>query len=114
MRARQTARGLPSTGFSVRLPGMSEPSQSPSRQDSGDAARAREAAAILRRINEETSPQIGAGTGRLLSNTWGHLSAVDADQDDPIEVLGTRIGRILGFVACLVLSVSLVLYLMRS
>ncbi|WP_224001627.1 hypothetical protein [Aureimonas sp. SA4125] len=93
---------------------MSEPSTGPSRHESGDDARTREAAAILHRINEETSPQIGAGTGRLLSNTWGHLSAVDADRDDPIEVLGTRIGRILGFIAFLAMAVSLVLYLMRS
>ena len=105
---------MPSDAFSVRLPGMSEPLTGPSRPDFGDEARAREAAAILRRINEETSPQIGAGTGRLLSNTWGHLSGVDVDQDDPIEVLGTRIGRILGLVAFLVMAVSLVFYLMRG
>jgi hypothetical protein len=81
---------------------------SKTQQDPRDAARRREAETILRRVSQETDPQIGAGANRLLTNVRAHLSAVDADPDDRMEVLGTRIGRILGLAAFVVMAAWLV------
>jgi hypothetical protein len=87
---------------------------SEAQQDPRDAARRREAETILRRVSQETNPQIGAGANRLLLNMRAHLSAVDADPDDRMEVLGTRVGRILGLAAFLVMAVWLVLHFLQS
>ncbi len=81
---------------------------SQTRDDPRDAARQREAETILRRVSQETEPQIGAGANRLLTNVSAHLSAVDADPADPIEVLGTRIGRILGLIAFVAMAAWLI------
>lgn len=70
---------------------------------SDDAARQRESEAILRRLRQETDVQVGATTTRMLSDTRGHFSASDADPNDRIEVIGTRIGRSLGLVGFIVL-----------
>ena len=70
-----------------------------------DADRQRESEAILNRLRQETEPQVGATTQRMLSNTRGHFSADDADPKDRIEVIGTRIGRALGLVGFVVLLV---------
>lgn len=75
---------------------------------SRDDENERESRAILERVRQETEPQIGAGTGRMLFRVWEHFSAADADPADRIEVLGTRIGRSLGLVAFLVLAVWLI------
>lgn len=72
-----------------------------SRSKHEDEARQREAKAILERVRRETDPQIGAHTEAMLFRTRDHFMARDADPDDRIEVLGTRIGRwaaIVGFV----------------
>ena len=79
-----------------------------------DTRRASEAEAILRRVAEETDPQIGAGAGRMLFGARAHLAAKDADQDDALEVLGTRIGRGLGLVAFLAMAAMLLTYFLRS
>jgi len=81
---------------------------SEAQHDPREAARRREAETILRRVSQETDPQIGAGANRLLGNVRAHLSAVDADPEDRMEVLGTRIGRILGLIAFLVMAAWLV------
>jgi hypothetical protein len=87
---------------------------SEAQRDPHDAARQREAETILRRVSQETDPQIGAGAARLLTNVRAHLSAVDADPDDRMEVLGTRIGRILGLAAFLVMAAWLANTLLSS
>ena len=79
------------------------------RQDSD-----RESRRILERIARETDP---AGTSVVARTTKGvrdHISAADADRADPIEVWGTRIGRILGLLLALGLMVWLVLFLIRG
>ena len=43
-----------------------------------------------------------------------HLAAADADQSDPIEHIGTRIGRILGFVLTIGLLLWLIQFLVRG
>lgn len=74
-----------------------------------DAERKRESDAILKRLRQETDMQVGGTTTRMLSDTRGHFAATDVDQDDRIEVIGTRIGRslgLVGFVALLGLFVA--------
>jgi hypothetical protein len=44
----------------------------------------------------------------------GHLNADDADQDDRIEVIGTRIGRAIAFLAMGACVIWLVVYLIRG
>ncbi|KQT42893.1 hypothetical protein ASG43_15135 [Aureimonas sp. Leaf454] len=66
-----------------------------------------ESRAILRRVRQETEPQVGAGTMGMLGGIAGHFAARDADPADRIEVVGMRIGRLLGFVAFLALAVLL-------
>ena len=73
-----------------------------------DEARSREAEAILTRVRQETDPQIGASTASMLSDARGHFAAADADQSDRIEVLGTRIGRLVGLAAFVVLAIMFV------
>lgn len=70
-----------------------------------DAARQHESEAILRRLRQETDPQVGATTTRMFTDARGHFSASDADPNDRIEVIGTRIGRGLGLIGFAVLLV---------
>lgn len=73
---------------------------------SGDKDRDRESERILNRISLESD---GGSTlfQRTAKRARDHVSARDADADDPIEMWGTRIGRVLG----LVLLAGLVIYL---
>ena len=79
-----------------------------------DDRRAREAKAILERVRQETEPQVGAGAHRFLTRTREHFTAADVDQGDRVDVLGTRIGRILGLIGFVVLAVMLAQYLTRG
>ncbi|MBB4005061.1 MAG: hypothetical protein V7704_21625 [Aurantimonas endophytica] len=72
-----------------------------------DDARQREAKAILDRVRQETEPQVGAHTEAMLTRTREHFMAGDADQNDRLEVIGTRIGRMAGIVGFVVLSLLL-------
>lgn len=63
---------------------------------------------ILDRIDQETGNDFVSRTGRRLGD---HLSASDVDQKDRIEVLGSRIGRTLGFLITVGIIVWLVWYL---
>ena len=73
-----------------------------------DETRRRESDAILRRLRQETEPQIGAASERIVADARGHFAAGDVDQSDRIEVLGTRIGRLAGLAAFVVLLVVFV------
>lgn len=66
-----------------------------------------EARAILRRVRQETEPQVGAGTMGMMGGIAGHFAARDADPGDRIEVVGTRIGRLLGLVGFVTLAILL-------
>lgn len=67
----------------------------------------------LERLNEEgglfAAPRLKARTRSLR----GHFAAEDADQDDPMELWGTRIGRGLAAVAFVFLAIWLIGYLGR-
>ncbi|RFC64150.1 hypothetical protein DYI37_07255 [Fulvimarina endophytica] len=69
-----------------------------------DAARRREAGHILKRIGEETDPQTGTHVQSWLLRPRAFFKAEDADQDDRIEVIGMRIGRLLGVAGLLVFA----------
>lgn len=66
-----------------------------------------ESRAILQRIRQETEPQVGAGTMGMMNGIAGHFAARDADPADRVEVLGTRIGRLLGLVGAVVMVIIL-------
>lgn len=74
--------------------------------------RARESRRILDQISRETDG------GSLLSRATGgirsHVTAKDAEAEDPIDRLGTRIGRAVGLVFTIGLVVWLVVFLIRG
>ena len=74
-----------------------------------DEARQREARAILERVRLETEPQVGAHSEAMFLRTRDHFMARDADPHDRVEVLATRLGRLLGLVGFAVLAVLLFL-----
>jgi len=79
------------------------------RQDSD-----RESRRILERVAHETDPSGTSFVARTTKGMRDHVAAADADRADPIEIWGTRIGRILGLLLALGLMVWLVLFLIRG
>lgn len=71
-----------------------------------------EARGESRRILERVGRESDANSllDRSMERLRGHLAADDTDRDDPIELWGTRIGRLLAFAVCGVLIVWLFLY----
>jgi hypothetical protein len=69
---------------------------------------------ILERVARETDPSGTSFVARTTKGVRDHVSAADADRDDPIEVWGTRIGRTIGLLLTLGLMVWLVLYVIRG
>ncbi|TPJ51001.1 MULTISPECIES: hypothetical protein [unclassified Mesorhizobium] len=79
------------------------------RQDSDTESRR-----ILERVARETDPAATSLAARTAKAVRDHVAAADADRADPIEVWGTRIGRIIGLLLALGLMVWLVLFLARG
>ena len=86
---------------------MTETLDRPGARRPHEEAGVAESRAILRRVRQETEPQVGAGTMGMMGGIAGHFAARDADPADRIEVVGMRIGRILGLVAFVVLALLL-------
>lgn len=61
----------------------------------------------LDRIGAESETIVGSTFVRMADRAKGHMSAADKNEDDQIEVWGTRIGRGAG----LVFAIGLVIYL---
>lgn len=61
----------------------------------------KEAQRILQRVGDEN---VSSGLS-FTDRTKGHFSARDADETDPIEVLGTRIGRGLGLLVVIAMFI---------
>lgn len=72
-----------------------------------DRDRERESRRILDRMARESDPS-GSLAARTARRVRDHVEASDADQDDRIELWGTRIGRVLGLVLLVVLSAWLI------
>ncbi|MBG6174703.1 hypothetical protein IWQ55_002224 [Labrenzia sp. EL_208] len=61
----------------------------------------------LDRVGAESETIVGSTFVRMADRAKGHMSAADKNEDDQIEVWGTRIGRGAG----LVFAIGLVIYL---
>lgn len=81
-----------------------------------DPADQSESRRILERVAHDSSGGlVGASVmARAVERSKNHLAAGDADQDDAIEVWGTRIGRVLGLLFVAGLAVWLILHLFRG
>ncbi|MEO5756511.1 MAG: hypothetical protein ABIQ51_06610 [Mesorhizobium sp.] len=79
------------------------------RQDSDKESRR-----ILERIASETDPSGTSFVARAAKGARDHVSAADADRSDPIEIWGTRVGRVIGLLLALGLMAWLVLFLSRG
>lgn len=67
-----------------------------------------EAIRTLDRVGAESETVVGSTFVRMADRARNHMSAADKDEDDRIEVWGTRIGRGLG----LVFAIGLAIYLL--
>ncbi len=74
----------------------------------------KESRRILDRIARESEGGGTAYVARKAGKVRDHLTAADVDQSDPIEHMGTRIGRVLGFVLTIGLILWLVNFLVRG
>lgn len=54
-----------------------------------------ESAKILKRVEQESEVLGSSSFSRVANKVTDHVAANDVDQNDKIEVLGTRIGRVL-------------------
>ncbi|NBN80492.1 hypothetical protein GWI72_19630 [Microvirga tunisiensis] len=72
-----------------------------------ERARAEEARKALARVEAESETIVGSSARRMATHARDHFGGADKNQDDRIEVWGTRIGRGLG----LVFAVGLLIYL---
>lgn len=79
----------------------------PSRQTNEDA-RQKEAEQALRRVEMEGEALGTSALARTANRARDHLGANDIDPNDPIEVWGTRIGRIGGAIFAIVLVLWLI------
>lgn len=81
-----------------------------------DPADQSESRRILERVAHDSSGGIAGASvmARVIARSRSHLAAGDADQDDRIELWGTRIGRVLGLAFVAGLAVWIVLYLSRG
>lgn len=69
---------------------------------------------IIERVARETDPGGTSFVARTAKGARDHVTAADADQSDPIEYWGTRIGRALGLLIAIGLLVWLVYFVTRS
>lgn len=78
-------------------------------RDQLDAEQMEEAQRTLSRVSAESETLMGSSLARAARQVVGHFAAADkTGAHDPIEVWGSRIGRILG----LVFAIFLVVYLL--
>lgn len=83
--------------------------QPPKRRSKQDEAQAK-SRRILERVERDSVALGGSFLARTADRARKHFSGADKPQDDPIEVWGTRAGRVIGFV----IFVALVLYIVRA
>ncbi|MBO6506938.1 MAG: hypothetical protein JJ866_09875 [Roseibium sp.] len=79
-----------------------------SRKSDPHDAKRDEALKAIKRVEAESETVAGSTFVRMADRAKSHMSAADKDEDDRIEVWGTRIGRGLG----LIFFVGLVIYLL--
>jgi hypothetical protein len=69
---------------------------------------------ILDRVGHEAEAGGASIVKRTVRRAQDHVSAADAEADDPIEVWGTRIGRTLGMAVTIGLIIWLAFFLLRG
>ncbi len=85
------------------------------RDDSKAAARQQEAKRILERVTRDSETIGSSSFARTASRVGKHFSGGENPQDDRIEVLGKRIGRLLSLIAFIGLAIYLyVTYFARA
>jgi len=78
--------------------------------DGNRSRNAEESRRILDRVARESDPS-GSLAVRTARRVERHLRADDADQQDRIELWGTRIGRVIGTIALVLLGLWLISYI---
>ena len=86
---------------------------SDNQQDSKADKRQREAERVLRQVEMDSEALGTSSFARTANKAKNHLGGADADQQDPIEVWGTRIGRIGGAIFAIILVVWLINHFTR-
>jgi len=79
-----------------------------------DKERNAESKRILDRVSREAGGDAVAGASRMVRRVGDHVAARDVGDDDRIETIGTRIGRILGMVITIGLFLAFFYYLVRG
>lgn len=79
-----------------------------------DRDRTLESRRILERVSREADSGAMSVVARVARKTRNHVTAGDADADDRIEQIGTRIGRVLGLLLCAGLLLWLLIFLLRG
>ncbi|MGE0501116.1 MAG: hypothetical protein AB7I79_05570 [Rhizobiaceae bacterium] len=69
----------------------------------GENDQQRESRRILDRVEQESARDVLGAAGRAARRVRSHVDASNVDPDDRIEVVGTRIGRVLGLIVTAVL-----------
>lgn len=82
-------------------------------QDSKAEKRQRKAEQVLRQVEMDSEALGTSSFARTANKTKRHLGGADADQQDPIEVWGTRIGRIGGAIFAIFLVLWLINHFTR-
>lgn len=80
---------------------------------SGNDAREREARKALERVERDSEVVGHSSFARAAGKARDHLAGADADQTDPVEVWGRRVGRGLSVIAFIALAIWLIGYLTR-
>ncbi|MCT4656220.1 MAG: hypothetical protein N4A65_10455 [Cohaesibacter sp.] len=88
---------------------MSNKTQSPSGKDEKQL----EAERLLARVEREGEALGTSSFARTANKAKDHLGASDIDANDPIEVWGTRIGRIGGAIFAIILVLWLINHFTR-
>lgn len=73
----------------------------------------REAEQALRRVSNEGESLGTSSFARVANNAKDHLGAAEIDENDPIELWGTRIGRIAGAIFAIILVLWLINHFTR-
>ena len=69
-----------------------------------------EALRAIDRVQAESETIVGSTFVRMADRAQKHMSAAGKNANDPVEIWGTRIGRVAG----LIFAVVLVIYLFKS
>ncbi len=76
-------------------------------RETEDRRRANESRRTLERVQRESETLGTSSIARTANRTRDHFLGDDQDPEDRVEVVGTRIGRILGLIAFIALAIHI-------